>query len=245
MVYGGVCGFSNNALFSDLEKYEAEVIPVLTAILSKTAKPVIIDVGANNGQWMILFKALSKNASVHCFEPFPQLCEFLRELVARNSFQGVEISKKLLGEISETGELHFADLAMDVASTVADFQPDYNKTIRVEKLTIDDYVEDRKIEKIHLIKIDVEGGELEVLTGAQKVLSKMQPYLLLELLYTENERHLQRQKTVEKLLKNLGYEFYHIGEKGALYQQDVVAPDPTYTYLNYIVSPSTLTFHRP
>jgi len=241
MIYGGICGLSNYALFTDLENYEPETIPAVASILLKNYNPVIIDVGANNGQWIMLFKSLNVNASIHCFEPFPELSDFICELVKRNSFKNVHISSKLVGETAGIGKLHFADQSTDTASTVSDFQPNYNKTICVEKITIDDYVEEQKIERIHLIKIDVEGGELEVVKGARRVLEEMHPDLLLELLYTEDKSHLYRQNKVVELLKSLGYYFYHIQHRGVVNHQEIVSPDPTYTYLNYLVSTSTLT----
>ena len=238
IVYGGVCGFSNDALFADLQAYEENTVKVLSSILSREPNPVAFDVGANNGQFLVLAKALRADAAVHCFEPFPELTSFLEELVHRNSFEAVYVNNLLVGDCDGMGELHYAEGATDTASSVQDFQPSFNRGLRVQQSSLDSYVAEKAIRHLSLIKIDVEGGELEVLTGARSVLERLQPDIILELLYSKNPAHLARQQAAINLLNDLDYGFYLIRADGNLERQYCVEPDPTYRFVNYFVTVS-------
>ena len=235
-IYGGVCGFSDHALLTDFDAQEPGSVAVVDRLLRATPRPVILDVGAHNGEWLFVLKAISPHAVVHAFEPFPALAAFLRTLVERNRWTGVHVTETLVGAEPGNGELHFADGATDCASTVVDFQATYSACLRVSRLTLDDYVEAHGLDEVSLVKIDVEGGEREVLQGAARTLARLRPPIVLELLFTTNPAHLQRQRETIGQLARLGYTFSQIQPDGRLVRQDEVAPDPTYRALNYLVA---------
>ena len=235
LTYGGVCGASDDALFQNLEESERDVIQVLSRLLHTESAPTILDVGANNGAFMVLIKAITPNAKVHCFEPFSTLTGFLVELVQQNSFDDVTINNVLVGETNELKQLYFTKGSTATASVVHDFQV-FDSTLEAKQCRLDSYVEEKKLDQVLLIKIDVEGGELEVLRGARRLLETMKPKILLELLYTEKEIHLSRQREAIRELEQLGYNFYQIRENGELEHQSPVLPDPNYRFLNYYVS---------
>ncbi len=135
VIYGGVCGSSGNALFLDLEKYEAETVAVLKRILGPS--PIIFDIGANNGVFMMICKALDASAGIHCFEPFPTLTSFLMKLVEVNQFENVSIFEGIVGECDGTGRIHFGEGATETASCIADLQPFYTESLETQKCSID------------------------------------------------------------------------------------------------------------
>ncbi|HUL73155.1 MAG TPA: FkbM family methyltransferase [Vicinamibacterales bacterium] len=234
-IYGGVCGFSDQLLFMDLEAYEPESVEVAGDLLRGRTRPVIFDVGAHNGEWLFLLKALAPAAAIHAFEPFPALAAFLETLVAANRWADVAVQQAIVGAEGGEGALHFAAGGSDCASTVADFQPSYTDVLRVPRVALDDYVERARLASVDLIKIDVEGSELEVVQGAKRTLARLHPPLLLELLFTTNQAHLRRQRDLVSLLHGLGYAFHRIEPDGRLTRQDEVHPDERYRALNYLV----------
>ena len=142
----------------------------------KNAKPVIFDVGANKGQYlsMMLQQISSKyQPDIHCFEPQQKAFEKLKE-VAKNQ-NHITLNNFALG--SSKGEI---DLYNDNAESEygslypADyFQHDIKlsnkERIRID--TLDNYCQERNIEKIDFLKIDVEGHEVEVLKGAENYIA--------------------------------------------------------------------------
>jgi FkbM family methyltransferase len=235
-VYGGVCGVSGTDPFADLTTYESECVPVAETLIRDRARPIVLDIGAHQGAWLFLFKAIRPDAVIRAFEPFPALSRFLVLLRDANQWTDVRVESVLVGADEGEGELHFAPGATDCASTVADFQPTFSASVRLPRITIDGYVEREALAPIALIKIDVEGGELDVLRGARRTLERQRPPLLLELLFTTNPAHLGRQRAAIALLHELGYTFFHIQLDGRLVREDEVRPDPAYRALNYLVT---------
>jgi hypothetical protein len=74
--------------------------------------------------------------------------------------------------------------------------------------------------KVGLIKIDVEGGELEVLRGLKDIILANQPSIIIEILpvySSENIERLSRQKLLQEFIKNLNYEIFRINESNGTY----------------------------
>ena len=232
--YGGVCGYSDDALFVDLNQYELDTIEVISKVLG--SKPIIFDIGANNGAYLMILKSINPDAEIHCFEPFPQLASFLRELTRRNRFADVFLTESLVGAKNQDANLFFAEGATDTASVVSDFQAGFNCQLSAKQYSIDSYIRSKPRSIPTLIKIDVEGGELEVIEGALQTLADSRPDLILELLFTEKPIHLQRQVRVVELLQSLNYRFFQVQTGGQLSHQSSVNPDPHYAFLNYLVT---------
>jgi len=51
----------------------------------------------------------------------------------------------------------------------------YNKSLKVRTTTLDNYIRERKIEKVDFIKIDAEGAEREIIKGAEKTIREFKP----------------------------------------------------------------------
>jgi len=242
-VYGGVCEFTDQAVFGNLEGFESETLIAVKKVLGATATgpaPAVLDVGSNNGQWLLLLKAIAPDAAVHCFEPFSELAEFIEALGARNGFKQVWVNQMLVGESAGLGVLHFERGSSVTASTLAALRPEFDSSRKVARTTVDDYVRDHAIDKVDLIKVDVELGELEVLRGAVETLQRLRPYVVLEVLYTTYEGHLSKQRLMADLFHGLGYVPYHVGPDGLLTRRPDLAADPQYKFNNFLVAPAPI-----
>lgn len=134
-----------------------------------------IDVGCHIGSVLSRILQLSPHGNHIAIEPVPYKAQWLRR-----KFPNVEVHELALGEISE-GEATFFYYPHKSGFSGLKLKPEQgnNKrtfTVRCERL--DDIVPSDK--HIDFIKLDVVGGELDVLLGAQKVLQRCQPHLLLE-----------------------------------------------------------------
>ncbi len=238
MFLGGSWGPQNSMLYYDPETYEKEMNPVLRVVLDCSGRPpAVIDVGANWGQTLFKVKLFCPRTVVHSFDAFPQMVHFLREMVKVNGWDDVFPHCLLLSSERKTAKIFFKkDSGMDTASTVEGFQRFFDSAVEADSITLDEFTRLKNIDHITLIKIDVEGGELEVIEGARETLERMKPDILLELLYSPGHR----QARVIEVLQGMGYHFYHLMSNGELILEEQVTPDPAYRLLNYFVSLKSL-----
>jgi FkbM family methyltransferase len=136
----------------------------------------ILDVGSNEGQFLqvVLDNLASTDLSIHCFEPghetFKSLVEFSKELKAS---KGIRLNNIGIGKEQGVGVLHSDRLGSGLASLTKrklDHHGIYfEKSETVTIGTIDDYCLDNGVNHIHLLKIDIEGHELDALVGAKRM----------------------------------------------------------------------------
>lgn len=133
---------------------------------------VVIDGGAARGDTAELFLEQSGNmASIHCFEPTPSIFEALAAHVPAAGLQGVQTVCAALWDSDGTTSF-FESFGMPAGNRVGG-----DGGTEVATLTLDNYVESRGIERVDLIKLDVEGAELAALRGAERTIRRFRPKL--------------------------------------------------------------------
>jgi len=151
-------------------------------VLGEIVRPggTAIDVGANQGFFAFAFAAIVDR--VEAFEPNPDYAGFARRMLgARAHVHAVAISNRkgrqeFVVPVSEEGTvLHLGGNLKQAAATVDD-----SKTMRfeVEVRTLDSYA----FRDVRVIKVDVEGSEMEVLEGGRETILRDRPPLIVELL---------------------------------------------------------------
>jgi FkbM family methyltransferase len=136
----------------------------------------IFDVGSNKGQFLqlILANVAPDDFQIHCFEPGR---ETFKMLVESFSTADKRITLNNIGIGKERGEglLYYEDFGSGLASLTKrkldHFNIDFNKSEKVAIDTIDNYCSENSIDHIHLLKLDIEGHELDALAGAKEMLS--------------------------------------------------------------------------
>jgi FkbM family methyltransferase len=177
-----------------LERYlfDPKIRRALQKALSKSNKLstskrdylVFFDIGANRGQTIRSLKTIFPQSHIYSFEPDPII---FKKLTMQNSLEGVKCFNLALGKsegnypfwvspIDETSTLFLPNL--DSAwnkkkAAILGLSPnDMYESIEVQVTTVDKFVLNENIEFIDLLKIDVEGGELQVLQGASECFKK-------------------------------------------------------------------------
>jgi FkbM family methyltransferase len=142
-----------------------------------------VDVGAHLGNHTVFFAKIC-GMRVLAFEPQPDIYEILRRNVELNGVdEQVTTFNLALGEADGRGTLTRA-LPHNTGS--ARLRLDEAGSIRVA--TLDEHVGDRKVS---LIKIDVEGFELEVLKGAERTIARDMPIICAEAAEEQNRQQLE------------------------------------------------------
>ena len=141
---------------------------------------VFVDIGANTGQHA-LFMA-SRVDQVHAFEPWPEALDRLEKNISLNALSNVTVHQFGLGE--ENGTVSFHSPASSNLGT-GSFRADVNATPSVGVLSVrrgDDVFAASGLDRMDIVKIDVEGFELKVLSGLRETLARFRPVIVLELL---------------------------------------------------------------
>ena len=139
---------------------------------------VVVDVGANIGIYTeFLSRCVGPTGLVHSFEPSPD--NFKRLVAVTGNLSNVRLIQAAVGERSGKCKLYVSDkLNVDHRAYQAD--GDSRRTIPAEMVALDDYF--NSVQRVDLIKMDIQGYELHALRGARRVLEENPDInLLLEL----------------------------------------------------------------
>lgn len=143
---------------------------------------VVFDVGANVGELTLFFsRFVGPDGRVHSFEANPETFSRLKSIVELVGLSNVKLNCQAIASQIGTVKLHIYDREHSAWTTMAN-RPLASRGINVAPLktdeikstTVDAYCDSNGIEKIDLLKIDVEGAEYQVLLGAEKMLRKGQ-----------------------------------------------------------------------
>lgn len=167
-----------------------EFEPAESAAVRSLLRPgdLAVDVGANIGWFtLIMGRAVGPGGEVWAVEPMPGAREVLRQNLALNDGVPVRVFDVALGAEAGTLDLHlFEGLPHGHASASTLDREDYT-THRVERRPLDDLLDETERPPA-FVKVDVEGSELDVLTGAARtIVSARPPIWMLEVNYETSE----------------------------------------------------------
>jgi FkbM family methyltransferase len=128
---------------------------------------IIFDVGANVGQTAKTYRRLYPSSQIWSFEPFPSTYESLRNSLSDPQFHPMPLA--LSNEVGKA-TLHIG--AESITNSFMERASDTGKTIDVQTDTVDHFCSEHRIDKIDILKVDVEGAEIRVFKGAQEMFSR-------------------------------------------------------------------------
>lgn len=170
-----------DAAFSILG-HEIEIKQTYECLLSLPSPPrVVFDVGANYGTHSILF--LVRGVLPVSFEPNPRCHPFFKKICELNGLHPT-IEPLAVGAREGTATLWFPEKEEWLGTTKASVKEHFEPRAKVEvceviQTTIDAYSENHALIP-HLIKIDTEGADLDVLQGSSRTLAAHRPLVIFE-----------------------------------------------------------------
>lgn len=169
----------------------------------------IIDIGAHKGTYSVLFASLMNDkGKVLAFEPDPANRSWITKNIQVNGYRCIETYPFALSDNDGDTTFYAADgmgsLIPNPASKALSQEP-----ITVQTRRLDNFLKEKNILNVDIIKMDVEGADLLVLKGAENTLRNMNLSLLMDIdVHGNSER-----KELFELLKSCGFEIYRIGKK--------------------------------
>jgi FkbM family methyltransferase len=155
--------------------------PAKMEAVLKLLKPgsTFIDIGANIGDFSLLAASVAGSAGrVLAFEPESTNCGLMKRNIELNGYKNIEVFQLALSDSNGEASLYLGDRC-DYHSLLRD-QPERKAgVIAVKTRTLDSFLEEFGQNRVDMIKVDVEGAELEVLRGAREVLRRNPDVVLL------------------------------------------------------------------
>ncbi len=187
-------------------------------------KGTFIDVGANVGQTLIKILRIDNDRQYIGFEPQIACSFFINRFLADNRLESHKIIPIGLSNHSGLVKLHTRNASDPAASMIENFRPinfyaSYQYTYVARG---DDVLSEFNIDAISVLKIDVEGGELEVMEGLTRIITQHTPFIVFEVLNhyiaISNEDldsetlkfREDRIKKIEHFIQEHGYSIYNI-----------------------------------
>lgn len=204
-------------------EYEPELINAYSPLI-KNKDMTIIDIGANIGAHTLNFATLtSDHSKIHALEPTTFAFKKLRTNLSHNPQLNSKVMTHQTLLTNASGNIGISDISSswniekDISSTQRNkFDGGFAKsTFDAQKMTLDQFVKENKISKVDLIKLDVDGNEVDILKGAHETFKRFRPILLVELSpihFSNQEQPYSFSDQVEEL-KKLDYAFHDVQGK--------------------------------
>ena len=214
--------------------------PAISCLILRFLKPgmVFFDVGANIGQFTILAAdRLNNDGIVFSFEPSPREFAMLESTVSLNRLSNVKLYSSAVGSTNSREKLKVFSGKYGAFNTLG--APSHSKVqnesyseVEVECVTLDSIVKQARLDHVDLMKIDVEGGEVDVLRGASSLMQMEEsPVVICEVGDETLAGYGETGKSLRGIFSEFAYDLYEVDSTGSLV---CVAPEQDRYAANYV-----------
>ena len=235
---------------SNLFMTEPWMVDILKLVLPLGSKG-FVDVGVNIGQTLLKLRSVSSEMEYIGFEPNAQCVAYTSKLIKVNAIANTKLVPVGVSSNTSVGELRFfSDGDTDPqASIISDFRQNHTLS-RIEYIPLFELSKIKEaidLNQFSILKIDVEGAELEVIQTFYEEIKTKKPVILIEILpvnayHNDHGLGVNRQNKIQKLLFEAGYSIYRVIKKDdVLIDLNEISEIGTHSDLNqceYVMVPS-------
>ena len=208
--------------------------------LWRTLEPgmTFMDIGAHHGIYtMVAAKRLAGDGAVVSFEPSEREGRRLRLHLRMNRMNWVRAEALAIGAVTSRQEF-FQVVHGD--SSRGGLKPpassDRVQATSVESIRLDDYVSRAALKRLDIVKLDVEGAELDVLAGAPNVLEKFRPLFICEVLDVATHAWKYEAREIVLKFQSYGFNWFEFRPDGSIAPHQIRERYPEVR--NYLAVPS-------
>lgn len=189
----------------------------------------VLDIGANIGYYALLESRLvGEHGSVFAIEPVSTNYEMLRSNIELNNIHNIKTFRLAAGAENGEADIHVAQKG-NISSFIDRDDVDFIRNEHVQIRTVDSFVQEHGIAPT-LIRMDVEGFEVEIIKGMREIL-KQRPKLLIEV-----HAHLVDKGTLNSMFATLDVAGYReavvIKERNELWMRRDTSVRPALRWLS-------------
>lgn len=197
--------------------WDKPLIKKFYSLLPQNEFFVVLDLGAQTGSFSLLAKYFP-NSQWYSFEPIEEAANTLKKNLLINDINNVWVYQLAVSNfcgktILKLPAMNAWGLAT-LGSNVQRFSVQSERTVDV--INLDSFIQMNQIAKVHFIKVDTEGSELNILRGAKQLIERDHPILLMEYNETNLNQCNSTKKEIDQLLTQLGYEWALISSEDIL-----------------------------
>jgi FkbM family methyltransferase len=187
----------------------------------KQAK-VIFDIGANVGYYSLIAAGNSK-ANIFSFEPISSTFEKMVKNKNLNKFVNIKPFRNVVSDKRGMAKIYLGDQLNRGMSSMIKSELLSDEFEEVEAIVLDEFCQRHSIDKVDLVKIDVEGSEMLVLGGMNKILDVSHPLIMIEVDKETQAKFGYSIYDIYNILGDKGYKPYRILENKVI--QEIHEPE--------------------
>ena len=158
--------------------------------VSKKSSIFLIDCGSNFGFYSLFVCSLSNKNKVISIEASPDTFKEFKNNIDLNKFNNIKYFNKAVSHVDNT-IVDLKESERDWESSIISSDYKVINSIKIDTITLDTVLREEILnEETLIIKIDVEGSDLDVLAGAKKIIQQYKPIIIIEFsrYITQNQR---------------------------------------------------------
>jgi len=211
------------------------------AVLNRTKHALVIDCGANTGQWssslLSAFDLLDNSSTLRlvCFEPSAHTHKLLSNSLGQSIQSNLTIALEKMALSSQSGEAILAIVHAGAGvNSLVEVPGTFVDTETVTRTTLTSYAANNTIDRIDLLKIDAEGHDMDVMLGARQLFIDHE---IMVVQFEYNWRWIYSHhflKDAFELLRPNGYDVFKITPLGLLAMGEYKTDFETFIEGNYM-----------
>ena len=175
------------------------------------------DVGAHIGiVSLAVSKSISNKGKIYAFEASKQNLDFLKYHIKSNNIKNIKVINKLVtSTVKKKSVLFESHESSGMNSVISINEKQITEKKNVQSITLDEFCKTKKIYP-DILKVDIEGSEIDMLIGAKGIIKKMKPLIFL----SYHPFHIKKlgydKSFIFDILKKLDYKIYDSKKKRPL-----------------------------
>lgn len=174
--------------------------PMKILNISSKKQPIVIDAGAHIGFFSLYIKSLNPRAKVYAIEPLEENIRYIKKNLDLNKIKGVTILKFALSDKQGKDKLWLSGNNFDVPTISLPIKKRLNDYRMIETHTLAGVIKSNHLNKVDVLKMDIEGVELKVLKKEINLIMRCVDRLLVE--YHSDRDSRMRKKIITLMTKN-------------------------------------------